>query len=189
MNIPKIKPMWIVLGVLAIFALWVGSSYNGLISQNETVDSKWAQVDTQLQRRYDLIPNLVNTVKGNTQQEKDVFGALAAARAQYAGATTPESRTAAANQIEGSLARLLVIVENYPALESSKAFRDLMTEIAGSENRVAIARKDYNDVVAEMNKRVKRFPGNIVAGIFGFSERDYFQVTEEAKTVPVVNFE
>ncbi len=190
MNTPKIKPIWIVLGVIAIFAIWVGSSYNGLISQDETVDSKWAQVDTQLQRRFDLIPSLVATVKGAAGQEQKVFGELAAARAKYSGASgNVEGQVSAANEYQSALGRLLVIVENYPQLNSIQSFNNLMIQLEGTENRISVERKNYNDAVENMNKRVQRFPGNIVAAIFGFEQREYFQAVEGADKAPVVNFE
>jgi LemA protein len=185
----KIGTKGLIIGVLIILAIWVFSSYNGIVTKNEAVNNTWAQIDTQLARRYDLIPNLVSTVKGVTKQEQTVFGELATARTQYTGAQTPAARTEAANQVEGALGRLLVIVENYPNLQSSAAFRDLMTQLEGSENRIAVARKDYNDAVTSLNTTIKRFPGNLVAGIFGFDARAYFVAPEAAQTVPTVDFQ
>ncbi len=183
---------FITIGVIAVLILiigvWVAESYNTLVKQDEQVNNKWAQVDTQLERRYDLIPNLVSTVKGIAKQEQEVFGKLADARMRYAGATTPEARAQAANETESALGRLLVIVENYPNLQSSQAFRDLMVSLEGSENRIAVARKDYNDAVTAFNTKVKTFPASTVASMFNFDARTYFEVREEAKQVPVVNF-
>ncbi len=152
------------------------------------VNNAWAQIDTQLQRRFDLVPNLVETVKGVAKQEQTVFSNIADARSRYAGATTQDDKVAAANQYESALSRLLVITENYPQLQSSQAFRDLMTQLEGTENRIAISRKDYNDVVASWNARVARFPGVIVAKIFGFDAKEYFAAPETAKQNPEVKF-
>ncbi len=182
----KSTKIWLI--ILVVVLGWLGLSYNSLVTGREGVDNKWAQIDTQLQRRYDLIPNLVSTVKGVTAQEQTVFGQLAEARTQYAGATNPEARASAANGVESSLGRILVIMENYPELRSSEAFRDLMTALEGSENRVGVARKDYNDAVTSLNARIARFPSNLVAGIFGVSKRSYFGKAEGAGEVPVVKF-
>ena len=129
----------IVLGVVVVLGLLIGGAYNSLVSSNENVNGKWAQIDTQLARRYDLVPNLVETVKGISNQEKDVFKSLADARSRYAGASTPEARVGAANEIETSLSRLLVVVENYPTLRSSEAYQNLMIQLEGTENRINIA--------------------------------------------------
>ncbi len=160
-----------------------------LVSQNEVVTTSWAQVENQLQRRFDLIPNLVNTVKGVAAQEQEVFTAIADARTRYSGATTPDERAAAAGQVESALGRLLVITENYPVLQSSQAFRDLMIQLEGTENRIATERMKYNDQVRILNTAVKRFPTMIFAGLFGIDERTYFEVSNEAQVNPTVNFE
>jgi LemA protein len=182
------RTMWIIVGVLVLIALYFMSSYNGFVSLNERVNNSWAQIDTQLQRRYDLIPNLVETVKGIAGQEKDVFGALALARTKYAGATTPDARAQAANQVESSLSRLLVIVENYPQLRSTEAFTSLMVQLEGTENRIAVARKDYNDSVTLLDTRIKAFPANLIAKAFGFSVRTYFEIPDASKANPQVKF-
>jgi len=185
----KKKVIWgAVLAVIALLAIFAVGKYNTLVQSNEGVNNKWAQIGTQLQRRYDLIPNLVNTVKGNTQQEKDVFIALANARSRYAGATTQEGQVAAANETESALARLLVISENYPTLSSSVAFQNLQVELEGSENRIAVARKDYNDVVTTFNTKVKYFPGSLLARMFGFAPRSYFENSDASNEVPTVEF-
>jgi LemA protein len=182
------KPWIIVLIILVIIVIWGIAKYNNFASLNQQVQSSFATIDTQLQRRYDLIPNLVSTVKGNTQQEKEVFTALANARTQYGQAVTPEAKLQAAGQVESALSRLLVISENYPELQSSQAFRDLMASLEGTENRIAVARRDYNLAVQTFNSMRARFPGNIVGAIFGFKAQTYFEAAEDAVKVPEVNF-
>jgi len=181
---------WIIpVGIILVLVLWGVSTYNKLISQNEVVTTAWAQVENQLQRRFDLIPNLVATVRGVAAQEQEVFGAIAEARTRYSGATTPDERAAAASQVESALGRLLVITENYPQLQSSQAFRDLMIQLEGTENRISTERMKYNDQVRVLNTAVKRFPTMIFAGLFGIDERTYFEVSEAAAQNPTVNFE
>lgn len=184
------KKIWIAaIGIILVLTvLLIGSSYNSLVSSNENVNGKWAQIDTQLARRYDLIPNLVETVKGISNQEKAVFTAIADARSHYAGATTPEARVGAANEVESSLARLLVITENYPVLTSSVSYQNLMVQLEGTENRIAVARKDYNDAVQSFDGKIKTFPTNLLAGMFGFQARTYFEATNDTRTNPKVNF-
>jgi len=165
-----------------------GCSYNRFVSQEEAIKAQWAQVENQLQRRNDLIPNLVETVKGVAQQEKDVFGQIADSRAKLAGAQTPEQRIQAANEQSAALARLLVIVENYPQLRSNESFNRLMDELAGTENRIAVERMRYNERVQEYNVSRRRFPSNITAGVFGFKEYPLFNAPPEAERVPKVNF-
>jgi LemA protein len=185
----KNKTGLIIGAIVVLLLIWGVSSYNGLIKLDEGVTKQWAQVENQLQRRYDLIPNLVNTVKGNTAQEKQVFSDLADARARYAGAATPDERANAASQVESGLARLLVIVENYPELKSSKAFQDLMVSLEGTENRIAVERGKYNEMVGTINTKIKFFPTSLVANMAGIDAREYFAVGEEAKVNPTVNFE
>jgi LemA protein len=165
-----------------------GCSYNTFVSQEETIKTQWAQVENQLQRRNDLIPNLVATAQGFAQQERDVFGAIAESRAKLAGAQTPEQRMAAANEQSNALARLLVVVENYPDLKSNQTFARLMDELAGTENRLAVERMRYNEAVQAYNTQRRSFPSNITAGIFGFKEYQVFQAPESAKQVPKVDF-
>jgi LemA protein len=181
--------LWIVLGFAAVLAIWVFSSYNGLVGSNEAVSSQWAQVETQYQRRFDLIPNLVNSVKGVMNQEQEIFTALADARTRYSGATTADDKAAAATQVESALGRLLVIVENYPQLQSSQTVRDLMTQLEGTENRISVERKRYNDEVRAYNLKTKQFPSSIAANIFGFKEHAYFEAAEGSATAPTVNLE
>ena len=165
-----------------------GCSYNRFVSEEEAVKAQWAQVDNQLQRRNDLIPNLVETTKGFAQQERDVFQAIADSRAKLAGAQTPEQRIQAANEQSTALARLLVVVENYPQLKSSETFARLMDELAGTENRIAVERMRYNERVQQYNTARRSFPANVTAGIFGFKEYPLFQAPESAKVVPKVDF-
>ena len=184
----KNKKILIVVAVVVLLVLWVVGKYNSFITLNENINNQWAQVDTQLQRRFDLIPNVVKTIKGNTKQEKDVFTALADARTHYAGSTTVDQKAKAAGEVESSLSRLLVIAENYPVLQSSQAFRDLTVELEGTENRISVERMKYNDLVKSLNTSVKRFPSSIIASIFGIPERAYFEIKDTAKEVPNVDF-
>ena len=172
----------------AIGASASGCSYNRFTTQEEAIKGQWAQVENQLQRRSDLIPNLVETTKGYAQQEKDIFIAVADARAKMAGATTPAQKIEAANQESSALARLLVAVENYPQLKSDAIFARLMDDLAGTENRLATERGRYNDRVREYNTDRRKFPGNITAKMFSFVEYPYFEVAADAKAVPKVNF-
>jgi LemA protein len=165
-----------------------GCSYNTFVSQEEGIKTQWAQVENQLQRRNDLIPNLVETTKGIAQQERDVFGQIADSRAKLAGAQTPEQRMQAANEQSAALARLLVVVENYPELKSNQTFNRLMDELSGTENRIAVERMRYNERVQEYNTQRRRFPSNITAGIFGFKEHALFNAPPEAERVPKVDF-
>ncbi len=183
------KRTWIiVIAVIAILLVWGFASYNGLVNANEQVDNQWAQVETQYQRRLDLITSLVETVKGIVKQEQQVFSDIANARAQYAGARNPEERTQAANNVESALGRLLVITENYPELRSQENFLALQNQIEGTENRIGVERGRYNETVRDYNLKTKRFPSNIFAGIFGFNSRTYFESTDAAATPPKVNF-
>jgi LemA protein len=162
--------------------------YNTIPTLEEHAKAKWADVQNNYQRRADLIPNLVETVKGVAQQEKDVFGQIADSRAKLSGAQTPEQRIQAANEQSTALARLLVVVENYPDLKSNATFNRLMDELAGTENRLAVARMRYNEQVQTYNTSRRRFPSNVTAGIFGFKEHPLFNAPPEAERVPRVNF-
>lgn len=178
--------------VLLVILMIVGgvvSTYNGLVSKQETVQNKEAQVQTVLQRRADLIPNLVNTVKGYAAHEEEIYTALADARAKLNSASNPAEYTEAENAVNSALSRLLVVVENYPDLKASEQFINLQDELAGSENRVAVARKDYNDAVTVYNASIKKFPAVIFAGILGFDKADYFEAAPGAENVPQVNFD
>jgi LemA protein len=184
----RIRSMGVAALVLAAALLTSGCSYNTFVSQEEAIKTQWAQVENQLQRRNDLIPNLVETTKGVAQQERDVFGQIAESRAKLSGAQTPEQRMQAANEQSAALARLLVIVENYPQLRSNETFNRLMDELAGTENRLAVERMRYNERVQEYNTSRRQFPSNITAGIFGFNEYPVFNAPPEAERVPRVDF-
>lgn len=178
----------VVLGVLILAVVGGISMYNGLVTANENIDGKWSQVENQLQRRSDLIPNLVETTKGYAAQEKTIFTQIADARAKLAGATSVAGKAQADSELSSALSRLLVVVENYPNLKSDANFRQLSDELAGTENRLAVARKDYNDAVQSYNTRIKKFPASILAGMGGFQPRDYFKAANEAKETPKVKF-
>lgn len=178
----------IVIAVIVVLGLMFISSYNGFVNGEENVNQSYAQIENQLQRRLDLIPNLVNTVKGYASHEKEVIASISDARARLAGAKTPQEQATANTELTGALSRLLVVVENYPNLKADKQFTQLMDELAGTENRIAVARKDYNDQVATFNKKVKRFPGAIIAGITGFDQKEYFKADPKAGEAPKVDF-
>lgn len=187
------KIFLIVVGVLVVLGLIFGVSakntYNSLVTQREDIKGKWSQVDVVLQRRADLIPNLVETVKGYAAQEKGIMEALANARAALVSGRSPQEKIDANGQLENALSRLLVIVENYPNLKSNENFMRLQDELAGSENRIAIARRDYNESVQAYNTRIGLFPNNIIASMFGFHRDEaYFKTEPAARTVPKVGF-
>lgn len=177
-----------IVAVVVIAAIIIVPKYNSLVTGEEKVDAAWAQVENQLQRRFDLIPNLVNTVKGYAEHEEGVFTQLANARTQYGNANTVEEVANANDDLSTALSRLLVIVENYPELKANVQFTRLMDELAGTENRLAVARKDYNDTVQTFNNNVRRFPGNIIAGMFGFEKKDYFEIKNGVEETPTVDF-
>ena len=187
------KGALIVLGVVVLLALVVGGSLmgsrNDLVTEREAVKGAWSQVDVVLQRRVDLIPNLVETVKGYAQQEQTVFGDIAKARSSLLSAGTPSDKIAANQQLDGALGRLLLIVENYPQLKSNENFLRLQDELAGTENRIAVERKRYNDTLQDYNTYVQQFPASLFASWAGFKANDaYFQATEASRQVPSVNF-
>ena len=187
------KKVLIALVVIGLIALVVGGKYisarNEMVVKNESVKSTWAQVDVVLQRRADLIPNLVETVKGFAAQEQTVFHDIAAARSALLGAQTPTDKIAANGQLDGALGRLLLIVENYPQLKSNENFLRLQDELAGTENRIAVERKRYNDTLQDYNTYIGLFPNNIFAGWAGFQRNNaYFTATEASREVPKVQF-
>ncbi len=182
-------PIGVIVGIIVVLGLILVPSYNKFVNSEENVDQAYSQIETQLQRRVDLIPNLVNTVKGFAKQEKEVIAQVTEARSKLAGAKGPEEQANADAELSGALSRLLVVVENYPDLKSNQQFTQLMDELAGTENRIAVARKDYNDEVASYNKQVKRFPGKLVASVFGFDEKEYFKAEAGAESAPDVDFE
>jgi LemA protein len=182
------KILIIVLVIAVLLGFYVWSSYNNFIKAGEGVDGQWAQVESQYQRRFDLIPNLVSSVKGAMGQEQKVFGDLADARTRYSGAGSVGEKVAAANEVESALGRLLVIMENYPQLKSVEAVQTLMVQLEGTENRISVERGRYNDAVKGFNVMVKRFPSSLIASVFGFSEKDYFESANGAENAPNVSF-
>lgn len=178
----------VIIVVVLIFVSWYIRSRNEIVTLDEQINSAWAEIDNQLQRRSDLIGNLVESVKGVMAQEREVFTAIADARAKLAGASTVEESAAGYNEVEGALSRLLVVMENYPELKSGTQMTQLMDELAGTENRIAVARKRYNDEVQRYNTKIRTFPGSMIAGSMGFEKRDYFEIEETARTAPKVNF-
>lgn len=175
------------MAVIVASILFLTGTYNSLVNGREGVDAAWAQVETQYQRRFDLIPNLVESVKSVLKQEQKVFSDIAEARTRYAGAKSSEDKVAAANQVEGALSRLLVIVENYPQLKSSETVQTFMAQLEGTENRISVERSRYNETVRNYNVSVKVFPRNIAAGWFGFSPRTMFESEAGAATTPKVD--
>jgi len=184
------KKFLIGLGIaVLLLALSFISVYNGIVSKHETITANWAQVENQLQRRNDLIPNLMNTVKGYAAHEKSVFEEVTNARSQWAKASTMDEKVKAAGVIDAALSRLLLVVENYPTLKADQTFLKLMDELSGTENRIAVERMRYNEAVRDYNITVRRFPGNFVAGMFGYKvATEYFKAEEKTKAVPEVKF-
>lgn len=178
----------VIIAIIVILGVMLASSYNNFVTLEENVDQSYAQIENQLQRRLDLIPNLVNTVKGYASHEKEVIAEISDARARLAGANTVEEEATANAELTGALSRLLVVVENYPNLKADQQFTQLMDELSGTENRISVARKDYNDQVAVYNKKVKQFPGALIAGMTGFDEKDYFTADPKAAEAPEVDF-
>jgi len=195
------KAALVVLGVIVLFALIIGGSalsgYNNLVGKRNLVDNRWAQVENQMQRRADLIPNIVGTVKGYAGQEKEIFTRIAEARSRLLSATTPEEKITANNQLSqtmrdggllGTGGRFLSIVEQYPQLKSDQNFMRLQVELEGTENRMAIARKDYNDAVTDYNTTKQKFPTVLIAGLMGFQDKPFFKAEEGARQAPKVDF-
>ena len=188
----KISPLVIVLLIIVLLIVfggfWYVATRNRLVSQEQELEGSWAEVDNQLQRRYDLIPNLVETVKGYAAQEESIFVQIAEARSKLAGAGSVAETAEASNGMESALSRLLVVVENYPELKSNENFIRLQDELAGTENRLAVARKRYNDVVQSFHRAILMFPANIVAENLGLVKQDYFEIDAIAKENPKVEF-
>lgn len=185
------KQTGIIIGVLAVIVVLVslvGGSYNSLVTKSERVDTEYSNVSVMLERRADLIPNLVNTVKGYTTHETEIIDKITTARKNLLAAKDINEMREANDELTNSLQALMVVVENYPDLKSSENFIQLSDELAGTENRIAVARKDYNDAVKEYNTSVKKFPMNIFAGMFGFEQKEYFEVKEGSDKVPNVEF-
>jgi LemA protein len=186
------KKVIIVLAVIAFLAIslysMVAGNYNRFVKMDVGIKAAWSQVENQLQRRYDLIPNLVETVKGYAKQEKDVLVEVTNARSKVGGAGTVPDKIAANNELSSALSRLMVVVERYPDLKSNQNFMKLQDELAGTENRIAVERMRYNDAVKIYNQEIRTFPANIIAGIFGFKEAAFFEAPKEAKAAPQVKF-
>lgn len=177
------------IAVIAIIAVGCVGSYNGLVGEREEIDALLSNIDTQLQRRNDLIPNIVNTVKGYTNHESEVLKNVSDARAKLGGASTTAEKSEADNELSGALSRLLMVVENYPELKADTQFSALTDELAGTENRIAVARQDYNNAAKKYNSAIKKFPKVIFANIFGFEKADYFEAADGADKAPTVNFD
>jgi LemA protein len=188
MNKTMNKTWLIILALVAVLGFMGVSGYNNLVALHENVNGKWSQVENQLQRRADLIPNLVATVKGYAAHEQKAIQEVADARAKLAGAQGPAQKAQANDQLSGALSRLLVVVENYPNLKADKNFRALQDELAGTENRLAVSRRDYNDAVQIYNTQIHTFPTSIYAGMLGFGPKEYFKAAAGAQQVPHVKF-
>ena len=193
----KNKSLWIVLGIVAVVLIWGVSAYNGLVSKEERVSSAWANVETVYQRRADLIPNLVNTVKGYAAHESETLAEVTEARAKSTAISidpstaTPEQMEAwmrAQSEVGSALGRLIAIAENYPDLKANQNFLELQKQLEGTENRISTERRKYNEEVLDYNVKLRRFPTNIIAGMFGFEKRVMFEAQEGAEVAPVVEF-
>ena len=190
-HVGSIKPWYVLVGVLVVLVLWLGATYNGFVTSKGAVTNAWAQVETQYQRRIDLVPNLVSTVKGAAKFEQETFTQITEARSAWSQAKTIGDRSQqiqAAGTFDSALSRLIVTVEAYPQLSATASFRDLMTQLEGTENRVSVARKDFNDAVFAYNVRAQRFPGLIAAKIFGFTAEKSFEAQAGADVAPKVDF-
>lgn len=183
-----IAPVAIIAILVVIFVVFFVGRQNSLIRLEEDVEAAWSEIDNQLQRRSDLIPNLVATVRGFAEQEQEVFSSIADARARLAGAQSVSETAESYEELQGALSRLLVISEAYPELRSNENFIRLQDELAGTENRIAVARNRYNEQVREFNTAIRVFPGSIVAGMMGLDEKEYFEISEAARSVPRVEF-
>lgn len=179
----------VIVAIIVAIVIAIIAGYNGMVSKKEKIENSLSNLDVALQRRSDLIPNLVNTVKGYTNQENQVIDKVTEARKNLVNANNVEEKSTANNELSNSLKALMVVVENYPDLKSSENFKQLADELAGTENRIAVARKDYNDAVNTFNTSIKKFPNNILAGMFGYEEETYFKADEKSSEVPNVNFE
>jgi len=177
-----------ILVVAIIIAVALVGIYNSLVAKSQAIDAQWSQVETQYQRRFDLIPNLVNSVKGMMKQEQTVFDSIAQARTRYGSATTVNEKAAAAGEVETALGSLIAVMENYPELKSSQNVTQLMDEISGTENRISVERRRFNDLVRDYNTQIKTFPTNMLAGMFGFTEKEYFKSVSGAEKAPKVEF-
>ena len=179
----------ILIGIVLVIGIAFAGMYNGLVRKQVAVDSAWAQVENVLQRRADLIPNLVSTVKGFAKHEKGILAKLAEARTQYAGAKSTDEKAKAGSVLEGAIGRILLIMENYPNLKANESFNKLMDELSGTENRIAVERMRYNEAVQNFNTTIRRVPYNFMAGFMGFTAKNFFEAAPEAKAAPKVSFE
>ena len=178
----------IIVVIVGIIAVAIMGKYNSIVTLSEKVDNQYANVDTQLERRADLIPNLVNTVKGYMTHEEKIISNITTARENLLKANTIEEQGKANDELTNAINALMVVVENYPDLKASQNFINLQDELAGTENRISVARKDYNDAVKEYNTEIKKFPSNVIAGMFNFDKKAYFEVSDNKKEVPEVEF-
>ena len=178
----------VLLVFVLVIGMWVYGTYNKLVNLDEDVNKAYAQGDGVLQRRFDLIPKLVETVKGYATHEREVFIQVTEARSRVGQAQTPDQKIEAQNQLSGAIGRLLLVAENYPQLKANENFLALQDELAGTENRIAVERKRYNDAATEYNKKIRRVPGNVIAGMFGFERRALLEAPTEAKQAPKVTF-
>ncbi|MFW6247999.1 MAG: LemA family protein [bacterium] len=183
-----IAPVAIIAILIAIGVFWFVGQQNTLVTLEESIDASWSEIDNQLQRRSDLIPNLVATVRGYAEQEEEIFTQIADARARLGGAQTVGETAESYGELQSALSRLLVVVENYPQLRSDQSFLQLQDELAGTENRIAVARRRYNESVRQFNTRIRLFPTRIVANGLGMEQREYFEIDEAAREVPTVDF-
>jgi LemA protein len=180
--------VWIVLGIAAVIILWLVAAYNGLIRDRNRAQNAWSQVDVQLKRRYDLIPNLVETVKGYATHEQQTFERVTRARSAAQAAEGPAEQAEAENFLTSALRQLFAVAEDYPELRASENFQGLQSELSETENRISVSRQIYNDTVLTYNNKVQQVPTNIVASMFGFSEREFFEAGDEAEEAPAVEF-
>jgi LemA protein len=187
-----LKTGLVIIGILILIILipllWLKGTYNSLVTMDENINGAWAQVENQLQRRYDLIPNLVETVKGYASHEREVFLKVTEARSKVGGAGTIPQKIEANNQLTAALSRLLLVVERYPDLKANTNFIRLQDELAGTENRIAVERRRFNEAVRAFNVKIRRFPTNLIAGMFGFEKATFFEVPEERQEAPKVEF-
>lgn len=179
----------VVIAIVAVLGIFCVSTYNGLVDKSEEVDKKYADISVQLERRADLIPNLVSTVKGYVAHEESAIEAVTSSREKLINANSTSEKAEANQELTSSLNNLFAIAENYPDLKANTNFINLQDELAGTENRIAVARKDYNDVVGDYNKQIKKFPTSIFAGMFNFDKKEYFEAKDSANEVPNVSFE
>ncbi len=187
-----LKTLLIIVGIIILIIVlpysYIKGTYNSLVTMDESVKGAWAQVENQLQRRYDLIPNYVETVKGYAAHEKEVFVKVTEARSKVAGAGSIDEKIQANNQLSSALSRLLVVVERYPELKANTNFIRLQDELAGTENRIAVERRRFNETVKVYNIKIRTFPTNIIAGMFGFEKAAFFKVPKERQEAPKVKF-